>query len=419
MKGINIFFASTSDAEELLEEAKKEIEIINNIMHGTIHYNILDWKKCTVSSMGNPEEELLKQMPINESNYFVGVYRFKYGSPTGNKNPDTGKPYRSGMEEEFFKAYSLWKKHQRPEIMIFKSEEDVPRKVALKYNELVEYEKFFKNFEANGKHPGLYNTYNSKEEFAEKFRNNIMQRLIKEVHEDIPEEYKNYIEKQKKGLVEIYFDGDSEKRNRIKQAEILSTSVLRLQANSGYSFIGKGTIHNPSIRIALERGMKFQIIMQNPWSLNAVYLALKSDDFQNKQQYNQYLRHKLSADDILKIYKESHWKNERFQFCMNGYEELRRKYGNQIQLRVSDRDLSNSILLTDNYLMIEPYYNTIEATKKDISVFEIQIDKNSDLYKNTSEYFNVLWNSGYTYNQFKQKEKLFEERLKEYLDKVK
>lgn len=98
---------------------------------------------------------------------------------------------------------------------------------------------------------------------------------------------------------------------------------------------------------------------------------------------------------------------------------MRRKYGNQIQLRVSDRDLSNSILLTDNYLMIEPYYNTIEATKKDISVFEIQIDKNSDLYKNTSEYFNVLWNSGYTYNQFKQKEKLFEERLKEYLDKVK
>lgn len=419
MKGINIFFASASDAEELLEIAKGEIEVINNMMHGTVHYNILDWKKCTVSSMGNPEDEILKQMPISESNYFVGVYRFKYGSPTGNKNPDTGRLYKSGMEEEFFKAYGLWKKYKKPEIMIFKSEEAVPRTVALKYNELVVYEEFFKNFQADGKHPGLYNTYKNKEEFAEKFRKNIMTRLIKEIQEDIPEEYKNYLKKKEKGFVEIYFDGNSEKRNRIKQEEISKTSVLKLQANSGYSFIGKGTIHNPSIRKALERGMKFKIIMQNPWSLNAVYLALKSDDFPNKQQYNQYLRHNLCADDIIDIYKKSHWKNERFQICMNGFNDLKKKFKSQIQLKVSDRDLSNSILLTDDYLMLEPYYNTIEADKKDISLFEIQMDRKSDLYKNTSDYFDVLWNSGYTYNQFKQKEKLFEERLKEYLEKIK
>ena len=75
------------------------------------------------------------------------------------------------------------------------------------------------------------------------------------------------------------------------------------------------------------------------------------------------------------------------------------------------------MLITDNYLLLEPYYNTIEAAKKSISVFEVQIDKNSDLYKDTNSYFDVLWNSGYTYRKFKQNEKKFEERLKEYLEK--
>lgn len=416
MRCINVFFASASDAGELLQIAKKEVDAINSVVGGTVHYNILDWKKCTVSSMGNPEEEILKQMPIDESNYFVGVFRFKYGEPTGTVNPDTGKPYKSGMEEEFFRAYRLWQQYKRPEIIIFRSEEDVPRAYALK-SDLVELEKFFKDFEATGKHPGLYNTYKNKEEFAEKFRKNILQRLVKELQSDVPEEYRNYIAKKDKGFIEIYFDGESEKRNKVKQQEIFSTSVLKLQANSGYSFIGKGTIHNPSIRKALERGMQFQIIMQNPWSLNAIYLALKSSDFQNKQKYNQYLHHKLSASEIIEVYKKSHWKNERFQYCMNGYEELKKEFKDRIQLKVSDRDLSNSVLITDNYLLLEPYYNTIEAAKKSISVFEVQIDKNSDLYKDTNSYFDVLWNSGYTYRKFKQNEKKFEERLKEYLEK--
>ncbi len=194
--------------------------------------------------------------------------------------------------------------------------------------------------------------------------------------------------------------------------------VLKLQSNSGYSFIGKGTIHNPAIRKALDRGMVFHIIMQNPWSINAVYLALKRDDFPNKQRYNQYLHHKLNADEIIEIYKKSHWKNERFQYCMNGYVELKREFKGRIQLRVSDRDLSNSVLITDNYLMMEPYYNTLDAVKKNISLFEIQIDKDSDIYKAANSYFDVLWNSAYTYSYFEKNEKLFEGRLREYIAKI-
>lgn len=417
MKTINIFFASASDAKELLEIAKNEIASINNMMQGKVHYNVLDWGSCTVSSMGNPEGEILKQIPIDEANYFVEVFRFKYGTPTGNINPNTMQPYNSGMEEEFFKAYDVWKKDKRLEMIIFKSEESIPRNMAVNYKELEKCEKFFKEFQADGKHPGLYNTYRSTNEFAEKFRKNILQRLYIEIRQDIPIEYQVYLQKKEKGFVDIYFDNDSDKRNKIKQREIETTSSLKLQANSGYSFIAMGTIHYPNIRKALERGMKFEIIMQNPWSLNAVYLALKASDFQNKQQYNQYLKRKLSVDEIIDVYKKSYWKTERFQTCMSGYERLKKDFKAKIELKVSDQYLSNSILLTDNYMFLEPYYNTIESDKKTISMFEMQMEKDSDLYKDTNAYFDILWQSGYAYNYFKKNEKKFEERLRESLER--
>lgn len=420
MKYINIFFASASDAAELLEIAKKEIDIINSAMGETIHYKILEWKGSAMASMGVPETEILKQMPVEKSDYFVGVFRFKYGQPTGNKNEKTGKPYGSGMEEEFLKAYEAWKNKQGPKIMIFRSMEAVPREYAFK-SDLIKLEKFFKNFEADGKHPGLYNTYKSKEEFAVTFRKNILhcfaEELKAELKKEIPKEYENYKLKKGKWFADIYFEGENEKRNAVKQREIETTNVLKLQSNSGYSFIAKRTIHNSFIRNALARGMKFKIIMQNPWSVNAVYLALDQNSFENPLKYKEYLHHKLDADEIIEAYRNCHWKLERFQFSMNGYRELRREYGRNIELKVSDRDLSNSVLLTDRYLMMEPYFNTAEAVRKDISLFEIQIDSNTDIYKSTNNYFDVLWNSGYTYDYFKKNERLFVERLRDYLRK--
>ncbi len=408
-KVINIFFAYASDSNELLSIAKKEIEIINRAIGGDIQFNIQEWKTNTISKMGNPEEKILEQMPIDQSNYFIGLFRFKYGKPTGHTNPDTGKLYQSGMEEEFFTAYRLWEKHKRPEILVFKSTEDIPREIAMENDNLRAMDKFFKDFSADGKHPGIYKEYRTKEKFGELFRQSILTCIFKE--------FENNSQNQCFSS-NIFFDAESATRNEIKQREMQRTSSLKLQAKTGYTFLVPKAVHGALMRRGLEQGMKVQIIIQNPWSINAMLTLLRQDDFQSKKDYLSYLKNQLPVDELMDIYSSSHWMTARLAVCIKSYENLKRKYGKLIELRLSNRDLSNSILLTDRYLFFEPYFGILEKDNKDISVFEVQVDKNNSLYAEANSYFTKMWQFSYTFTFYKKNESIFEENLKNYLRKA-
>ncbi len=402
---INIFFAYTDDSNELITSAKNEIEIINRSIKEKFLIRIKEWKTDTISEMGNPEEKILKQIPINESNLFIGLFRFKYGSPSGNTNPDTGKSYNSAMEEEFFTAYRLWTKYKRPEILIFKSIEDVPYKYAVNYTNQMELEAFFKEFSSTGKHPGLYKEYGTKEQFKEIFRQSILSYVFEKLSKSTA--YSNEFSN-------IFFDKDNDNRNNIKHRELRSTQTLRLQANTGYSFLVQSATHHNLVRAGLPQGMEMKVIIQNPLSINAVLTLLRKNDFPSDKDYKKYLKNQLPADRLIDIYRNSHWFNTRIKGCIDGYNNLKKVFGKKIQLRFSNRDLSNSILLTDNYLFFEPNYGILEMDIKDISVFEVQVFKNSALYKDTVNYFKNLWSSSDTYEQYVEKEKIFDEQLRNY-----
>lgn len=402
---INIFFAYASDSDELLSIAKREIEIINRSIRQGFQFRIKEWKSGTIAEMGNPEQNVLKQMPIDECDYFVWVFRFKYGKPTGNKDPETGKEYRSGMEEEFFTAYRAWKAHKEIKISVFKSTENVPREYASEYNASNEVEEFFNDFASAGKHPGIFKTYKSADEFGELFRQSILTDIFSRLSQ--------------KGTVSnnsstIYFDGDNLIRNRVKEQDMRSTQNMRLQANSGFSFLVPRTAHSVLLRTGLDRGMTVRIIIPNPWSANAVRTLLRQMDFKNAQDYNKYLKGELDVDTLMDVYCNSQWRHDRLMLCIQNYLELRKRYRNLIQLRLSDRDLSNSILLTDQHLFFEPFVNTPEADKRYISVFEVQVPASSTLYKDTSIYFEKLWKTGYSYRTYKKNEEFFKKRLKNY-----
>ena len=79
-------------------------------------------------------------------------------------------------------------------------------------------------------------------------------------------------------------------------------------------------------------------------------------------------------------------------------------------------DASNSIFLSDNCLFFEPYINTVSAGRKSLSLFEIQATRESELYKDSDAYFNIVWESSCSYNVYNKNLKFYKERLKEYLD---
>ena len=305
---IHIFFAYTEDASSLQSIAHHEIELINSWFSTKvpIHLKLRDWKHNCVSNMGNPEKSVLTQMPIAESDIFVAVFRFNYGTPTGNCNPKTGIPYKSGMEEEFYTAYNCWEENKKPDIIIMKSEEDVPRKNLSSRGNFEEIDAFFAEFRAEGKHPGLYNTFKDENDFAELFRRNIMSRIVAILNStsdgnkpQIGSYYKQL------GLLDLFLDTQNNERNSHKTSQIKCTKRLRLHARSCYSFISRLGSFYAEIYSALENGMTFHVIMQNPWSLNAIYAARSDDNFRKK--FTAYQKRQLNAEDLLDAFEHSHW----------------------------------------------------------------------------------------------------------------
>lgn len=413
---IHIFIASASDSVELVEIARREIEIINNVFSTKIPISLKvhNWKNVACSGMGNPENRVLEQMSITDSNIFVEIFRFRFGSPTGNINADTGVAYKSGMEEEFDIAYKCWENNSTPDIIVLKSEEDIPRANLLDFESLKDIDNFFEGFKAEGQHPGLYNVFKDVSDFREVFRRNILVRvveLIQKPQEDGEANVGTYY--QKIGLLNLFLEEHNNERNSCKSNQINRTGTLRLHARTGYSFISRLGQFNANINKALQRGVKFQMIMQNPWSLNAFYAARSEKEF--KKQFSLYQAGKITTDDILRAFENSHWYKERYLTSIKGYDQLKKAYGRKIELRVSDMDLSNSILLTDDELFFEPYLNNINIGQRNIPLFELRASKSAELYKDAERDFNDLWSSSCKYSDFKSQTNAFRERLRQYL----
>jgi len=402
--------ASTEDASQLLAIAKKELDVINDVLRGTISIKAFDWKKSAVSGMGNAQENIFEQANIEEADYFVSIFRFNYGKPTGNKYPDSELRYNSGMEEEFYKAYHLWELYKSPEIMIFKSEEPVPRD---HIGGIKKLENFFKDFHGDGKHPGLYNTFKNEADFAEKFRKNILARVFKTISDDKPAEY------DRSNMTNIFFDNDNSKRNSIKAGELQKTETIRLQAKSCYSFLATDGILQAPVRKALDKGSKFELIIQNPWTLHALQWALTADDFAKQRlQYKKYEKKTMSAEDIMDTYKQCHWIYARYELSIKGYKDLSSEFKGKIELRVTNLDLSNSILFTDDFLFLEPYIHTLKSKTRSLSLFEVQIPKGSEIYKDTSDYFASRLRLSEAFGAFKKNEDAYKETLLQDLASV-
>lgn len=415
---IHIFLAFTEDATSLRDIASHEIELINNWFSTKIPLNLKlhDWKHVGVSSMGNPEKNILDQMPIEESNIFIAVFRFNYGKPTGNTDPETGNKYKSGMEEEFYTAYRYREQHNTPDIIIMKSEEDVPRINIRSQSDFEDIDAFFEEFRAEGAHPGLFSTFKNEKEFGEIFRRNIMSRVVtflqKAEGENQPEigaYYKNL------GLLDLFLDDQNNIRNSHKTKQIKTTKHLRLHARTCYSFISRLGSFYAEIYSALKKGMTFRIIMQNPWSLNAIYAARGEDQF--KRQFALYEKEQISAEELLRAFEASHWYKERYLSCIEGYKVLKKEFGRKIQLKFSDMDLSNSILLSDNELFFEPYLNNISVGHKNIPLYEIRAAKMAMLYTDSERDFEDMWKIGCGYDTFMKNKASYRTRIREYLER--
>jgi hypothetical protein len=176
-KKLRIFVASPGDAKPERDRVHAIASELNRTVADQLEItlHVLDWREV-FPSMGRPEQVILDKLPVEQWDIFVGVLWLRFGLKPGANDPNTGKDYDSGTEEEFAIAYNSWRKNGRPRILFYRCIRPVdPDTVDIaQYNRVKE---FFKNFEADKDRPGLYQTFRDTEEFEALLRDALIRML--------------------------------------------------------------------------------------------------------------------------------------------------------------------------------------------------------------------------------------------------
>lgn len=413
-KSINIFLAAASDSNDLVQIVNEEVEHINRMLLARRNLSIkIDYWQNVPAAMGNAESRILAELDLSQYDLFLEIFRFYYGKPTGNINPDTCAPYKSGMEEEFYSAYRKWKERGTPEIVILKSEEPIPRAIIGSHENFAALDAFFAEFSGTGKHPGLYNTFSSTSQFRDVVRRNIVMRIFDYIsdHQNICDRDGFFPSIYDNGFTDFFCSGENERRNAAKIAEISTSRKVSLFARSGVSFVGYLGPFYPHIVKALDAGMLFHILIQNPFSMPAIYGTLIPQEKRFSQIFLSYTKGRISAQELFSSYLETHWINDRFTPSINHYRILKKKYPKQVELRLSDMDCSTTLLLTDKSVFFKPAINAADDGRRKPPLFEIEASCDSDLYKFSNMEFSKQWSLGISLKYFEKKQAILQQQL--------
>ena len=143
--------------------------------HG-LTMELLDWRDV-VPDLGRPEDVILAQLSVEKWDIFIGVLWARFGTPPGRKDPETGKPLLSGTEEEFALACRSWQETSKPHILFYRCKRPVPvdwldpKQIAL-------VQEFFTGFEVCGEYPGLYQEYETVDDFERRVRQDLLKLLL-------------------------------------------------------------------------------------------------------------------------------------------------------------------------------------------------------------------------------------------------
>lgn len=118
---IRVFLACPSDVGEERAVLVRVIERLNKGAANDVGVvlELAEWRDVA-PNMGKAEDVVIDQLPVESWDIFIGILRHRFGQPTGNVDPSTGRPYESGTEEEFKLAVRAWKKGHRPRILFYR-----------------------------------------------------------------------------------------------------------------------------------------------------------------------------------------------------------------------------------------------------------------------------------------------------------
>ena len=113
-----VFLASPGDVKEERGIVKKVIETYNQIHSSdNIRLELLCWEDSTHPSFGDYPQDVVNSQIGDDYDVFIGILWSRFGTPT--------LEYKSGTEEEFYRAYERYNNGDDVELMVYRKDESV------------------------------------------------------------------------------------------------------------------------------------------------------------------------------------------------------------------------------------------------------------------------------------------------------
>lgn len=184
---------------------------------------------------------------------------------------------------------------------------------------------------------------------------------------------------------------DTERVDAKRKALAEENDTIRLVTHTGAAyFIDETQLFYDHVRDALERGVRFNVIVSSPWSSLATFMPHDSGTDPDKYQ------------NIAEPIESSPPYNNSFLPVIKSYKLLKSIYPRLIELRITCMDVSHSILLTSTVGFSEPYITSYSQCENrwGMNSFEVEFRRNSRYYAPILEELRVLWEISSTCAEF-------------------
>jgi hypothetical protein len=122
----------------------------------------------------------------------------------------------------------------------------------------------------------------------------------------------------------------------------------------------------------------------------------------------------VTAENIIAIISNSKYYRETFVAVTDAYEELRERYGEAIELRLTPMDIPATTLLTSEGGFYEPYVTTDPEyrTSHGMKTFEVRFNRATRLYEDSLAGFATQWELASSLDHFRRCEEQYQSRLR-------
>ncbi|MBK8026107.1 MAG: tetratricopeptide repeat protein [Chloroflexi bacterium] len=170
MRNVKVFVSSPSDLRAERAIVAEVIRIMNErpTIRDRYKFSPYLYEEHAPALTGDGPQEVVNREMIQpqHADILVCMLWSRMGTPLGQINPDTGKPYQSGTEYEFYEAYRSYQRRKSPSVLLYRC--TAPAAAPADPEQVAIVDEFFRRFEgADAQLRGLYRSFSNHDQLRE------------------------------------------------------------------------------------------------------------------------------------------------------------------------------------------------------------------------------------------------------------